>query len=809
MKFCTTTAPWLALVGFCLVALRLTDHGVNAARLAATRAARQEAAAKLNEAKTPEEIQKEKERLLQVQDRIADLLKDSKEYRQAQLKKKQQEEAAQFSPEDLESSELWRKEYEEFMKAELGKERWEQAGIVSAVGSAVAAGLAAFGKAHENSGGVSQNPSAARLVRGAGTAALVTGAAALFSWLMRRHNRKLQKLHNARLARMQFEARTGLKPSDENVLGPDEEEILNPKKKETPKEEDRLQCNPRGSAAPLDFPLSPWGPVNSVCKTLHTILDNPQSVLGGSKSLSWGRAGVKLFNAAYQSLVMALLVKSYLQMTSLTSKHPSEGAVAGCDWKLFFKAALCWRGWLNKKTQHPGCYSLPVGSCMEQFSSILGRTDENDGLTPKLSREPPNFFLRSKCIIVANGQVQIERFGVLYRTRCALKRSAWLLFPSALAFHYLCLFSHIFLFEYTQPQEQLSKKRVFAGKQGHVLRLAPSPLKRSSSFVQRVRRLKQRHRRPSNTLGEYTLLRTALTRDSKESRWWRWGPPSLLQKTCSTQSLSLVWRQRPSELQCGDTIPLWTASPKTFLQAQWELFQRGVGKSAEGPCLGTRQKLSDGKMGEYKHNVCGLEVNFKSVSVVSSCGVLFTQVERLALEVGSGLLNGDMVPQRTFDSGAGKSLTLRCIGIFAKNREEWVITEHACNAYGFTVVPLYDTLGPHSTRFILEETQMKSVVCDDSCLAKLLNALQEDRAEDSGGNKNRLPVKYIVALDDIPEAQKKQAADLNLELVPWEVLLEKGRANMVPLSDAQQPTLETLSTICYTSGRSTHRVFLV
>ncbi|KAL8446643.1 hypothetical protein Emag_004703 [Eimeria magna] len=148
-------------------------------------------------------------------------------------------------------------------------------------------------------------------------------------------------------------------------------------------------------------------------------------------------------------------------------------------------------------------------------------------------------------------------------------------------------------------------------------------------------------------------------------------------------------------------------------------------------------------------------------------------VERLALEVGSGLLNGDMVPQRTFDSGTGKSLTLRCIGIFAKNREEWVITEHACNAYGFTVVPLYDTLGPHSTRFILEETQMKSVVCDDSCLAKLLDALQEDLAGNSGESKTRLPVKFIIALDEIPEDQKKQAADLNLDLVPWEGLLVK------------------------------------
>lgn len=54
------------------------------------------------------------------------------------------------------------------------------------------------------------------------------------------------------------------------------------------------------------------------------------------------------------------------------------------------------------------------------------------------------------------------------------------------------------------------------------------------------------------------------------------------------------------------------------------------------------------------------------------------QVERLAIEVGSGLLNEDLVPQRVFTDVSGSQLTLRCIGIFAKNREEWVITEHAC-----------------------------------------------------------------------------------------------------------------------------------
>lgn len=124
------------------------------------------------------------------------------------------------------------------MKAEKHKDRWEQVGIISALAATVSAGLAAFGKAHENAGGVAQNPSAARLIKGAGTTALLTTAAALVSWLMRRHSKKRQKLHNARLTRMQFEARTGLRPGDENVLGPDEQELFTPKKRDKKKDED-------------------------------------------------------------------------------------------------------------------------------------------------------------------------------------------------------------------------------------------------------------------------------------------------------------------------------------------------------------------------------------------------------------------------------------------------------------------------------------------------------------------------------------------------------------------------------------------
>ncbi len=42
-----------------------------------------------------------------------------------------------------------------------------------------------------------------------------------------------------------------------------------------------------------------------------------------------------------------------------------------------------------------------------------------------------------------------------------------------------------------------------------------------------------------------------------------------------------------------------------------------------------------------------------------------------------------------------------CLGIFAKNREEWVIAERTIYAYNMLCVPLYDTLGEKSIGFII------------------------------------------------------------------------------------------------------------
>lgn len=74
----------------------------------------------------------------------------------------------------------------------------------------------------------------------------------------------------------------------------------------------------------------------------------------------------------------------------------------------------------------------------------------------------------------------------------------------------------------------------------------------------------------------------------------------------------------------------------------------------------------------------------------------YSQVGQIAEELGSGFIDFGLEPAKeTF------------IGIYAKNRVEWVLTEMACNTYSYVSVPLYDTLGLEAINFILVQSLRK------------------------------------------------------------------------------------------------------
>lgn len=73
---------------------------------------------------------------------------------------------------------------------------------------------------------------------------------------------------------------------------------------------------------------------------------------------------------------------------------------------------------------------------------------------------------------------------------------------------------------------------------------------------------------------------------------------------------------------------------------------------------------------------------------------------------------------------------MRFVGIYAKNRIEWLETDFACSLFGLTSVPLYDTLGLENLTYCLKQTEMTTLFLSEATLKILLGL------KDHGNLKN-------------------------------------------------------------------------
>eukprot|EP00922_Rhytidocystis_sp_ex-Travisia-forbesii_P060311 GHVS01089412.1.p1 GENE.GHVS01089412.1~~GHVS01089412.1.p1 ORF type:complete len:675 (+),score=66.49 GHVS01089412.1:99-2123(+) len=186
----------------------------------------------------------------------------------------------------------------------------------------------------------------------------------------------------------------------------------------------------------------------------------------------------------------------------------------------------------------------------------------------------------------------------------------------------------------------------------------------------------------------------------------------------------------------------------------------------DDPAVGSRKRNADGSRGEYEW-------------------ISFKQLRSRVISVGSSLLNLNIAAEQTFDipGDAKYPRTYRFLGINSKNREEWTILDLACNAFGITSVPLYDTLGDEATEFIMNETKLQTVCADRSCVDHLLK------------NCSRLTVKKIICFDEITSEEKELASAGSVELIDYASLLHPSQ-EQVPVEQKE----EFVTTICYTSG---------
>ena len=71
--------------------------------------------------------------------------------------------------------------------------------------------------------------------------------------------------------------------------------------------------------------------------------------------------------------------------------------------------------------------------------------------------------------------------------------------------------------------------------------------------------------------------------------------------------------------------------------------------------------------------------------------------------------------------------TFNFMGIYAKNREEWVLTDIANVKNSVITVAFYDTLGPDAVRFVINQTGLTAISCSANYLPSLIK-LKKDNA---------------------------------------------------------------------------------
>ncbi|CAM9678327.1 unnamed protein product [Chrysoparadoxa australica] len=194
----------------------------------------------------------------------------------------------------------------------------------------------------------------------------------------------------------------------------------------------------------------------------------------------------------------------------------------------------------------------------------------------------------------------------------------------------------------------------------------------------------------------------------------------------------------------------------------YECFRRGVDVAPAHPCLGRRAVDSAGNATSYIFQT-------------------YREVEERVDNLASGLAQEQLMTPNPDG--------MKLLGIYAKNCPEWVIAEQAAFAHSAVTVPLYDTLGPDTIEYVVNQTLLTTIVCGG---LKELNKLVEVV------NTGRCPsLRFAVVMTALSQPELKAAQQAGLKVYQFRELESIGAIHHHPHAP---PASNDLASFCYTSG---------
>ena len=135
--------------------------------------------------------------------------------------------------------------------------------------------------------------------------------------------------------------------------------------------------------------------------------------------------------------------------------------------------------------------------------------------------------------------------------------------------------------------------------------------------------------------------------------------------------------------------------------------------------------------------------------------------------------------------------SFRLLGIYSKNRPEWLLSYFGAVRDSITIVTVYDTLGDIALEYIFNQTKISTIVIEAKVLKKFLVLAKEGKTAD---------VKNLIVLDkEEDEKSCEELAKLGIIIYTWDQVAKEGEEKGKNI-EFHSPGPETISTINYTSG---------
>ena len=133
----------------------------------------------------------------------------------------------------------------------------------------------------------------------------------------------------------------------------------------------------------------------------------------------------------------------------------------------------------------------------------------------------------------------------------------------------------------------------------------------------------------------------------------------------------------------------------------------------------------------------------------------------------------------------------RFLGIYSRNKKEWLLSYLGAMRDSITIVTIYETLGDKSIEFILEQSQLITIVIEIKALKKIYELAKKNKT---------FKLKNLLVIDkEDDEETAKNLELLGFIIYRWEDVVEIGKEKGKQIN-LTKPKPEDISIINYTSG---------